>query len=472
MSKLSQSKVWQFLFLAIAVELQCNAALPELTLREVDLAEGLNIALSALHADRLALLCGAGLSMASPSKLPSAAQLAAAAKVKYDALYGTTRPPLSTTIEEQAEFFFQRGELGTVYLRALIDHNAFAGQPNAGHLAIADLLLVQGIQTAVSTNVDTLIETAGQMMFGQIGVGIDKTSVATLPPEISPLLKLHGCWAFDRNNTIWAPGQLSAEPVAGRIDGSKEWLSVRLLDCDLLIVGYFTDWDYLNGVFEHTLGDVRPARVVVIDPSDGAWLATKAPALYALGQRAQSAFCHVNVSGELFLERLRVEFSTSFVRRVLHAGRHLYEDQNGPADPTWMEPALTDADTYWHIRRDLEGCFPNQPAHGHAPPEEPMLGLTLLQLRAHGASADGQYWLLGGRRIRVVRMPNQALYMVQAAFESETAPAIAPDMVIAVGAEALPLPAHIVRAGTTATIARGGAGRWLTRAEAVAELGL
>ena len=50
---------------------------------EISLDEGIEIALTALHADRLALLCGAGLSMADPSNLPNAAQLASEAKRKH-----------------------------------------------------------------------------------------------------------------------------------------------------------------------------------------------------------------------------------------------------------------------------------------------------------------------------------------------------------------------------------------------------
>jgi hypothetical protein len=119
--------------------------------------------LDSLLNDRLSVLCGAGLSMAPPSSLPGAAALAARAKCLYDAQYGSAREPLQIGVEEQAEFFFGRGELATVYFRRLIDPNAFAGPPNPGHYAIADLLLVRAIQSAVTTNVDTLIETAGQL---------------------------------------------------------------------------------------------------------------------------------------------------------------------------------------------------------------------------------------------------------------------------------------------------------------------
>jgi hypothetical protein len=95
--------------------------------------------------------------MADPSNLPSAAQLASEAKRTHDTQYGATRPPLPAGIEEQAEYFFQRGELGTVYLRTFIDPHAFAGHPNAGHTAVANLLLVRAIQIAASTNVAVVV---------------------------------------------------------------------------------------------------------------------------------------------------------------------------------------------------------------------------------------------------------------------------------------------------------------------------
>lgn len=442
-------------------------------MEEITLEASVDLALDSLLNERLALLCGAGLSMAPPSSLPSAAAVGARAKQIYDAQHGRARAPLPVGVEEQAEFFFSRNELATVYFRRLIDPNAFAGQPNPGHHAVADLLLVRGIQTAVTTNVDSLIETAGQLILGQIGIGIDGNGAAALSPDIAPLLKIHGCRTCDPDNMVWAPSQIEVEPVAGRIRSSEQWLRVRLLDRDLLIVGYWTDWDYLNNVLEEALGAVRPARVIVVNPSDAGDFAAKAPALYALGRRATGTFQHVRASGSDFLERLRLEFSRSFVRGVLHAGAVAYQDQAGVAPaPAWTEPADLDNEMLWRIRRDLEGRTPNQPALNRTPPEEALLGLTLLQLRAGGAVADGSYWMLRGRRVRVLRALNQPLHRVKAAFERETAPAVAPDVIIAVGAEAQMLPSNIVRGETLPTIARGDASKWMTRSDAVQELGL
>jgi hypothetical protein len=40
------------------------------------------------------------------------------------------------------------------------------------------------IQTGITTNVDCMVEAAGQLMFGQIAMGIDGLSCAALPPML------------------------------------------------------------------------------------------------------------------------------------------------------------------------------------------------------------------------------------------------------------------------------------------------
>jgi len=442
-------------------------------INEIPLADGIDQVLTSLLADRLALLAGAGLSMAAPFSLPSAVARAAKAKQAYDATYGPTRAPLAADIEEQAEFFFQRGELATVYLRTLIDKDAFAGQPNPGHYAVADLLLIRAIQTAVTTNVDSLVETAGQLLLGQIGVGIDANGVAALSPDTAPLLKIHGCRAADPANTVWAPSQLAVDPVASRVAGSAAWLSNRLADRDLLIIGYWTDWDYLNAVLTSTLGAVNPARVIIVDPADGASFETKAPALFALGERATNGFRHVRMSGSEFLDALRREFSKVFIRRVLNAGSVEFTALSGHApDPAWTDSPDMENDALWRMRRDLEGRNPTEPAKERIPTAGPLLGLTLLQLRARGAIAEDSLWVLNNRRVRVLRAEGKALHRIEAEFEREIAPVVAPEIVIAVGAEAFFLPSNIARVGTAPTIARGNPSRWMTRQEAVQELNL
>lgn len=442
-------------------------------MEEIEFGLGVQSALESLLAERLALLAGAGLSMAPPSNLPSAAAIAADAKRKYDALHGAGSPSLSLDIEAQAEFFFQQGKLASVYFRTLVDPHVFAAPPNEGHFAVADLMLIQGIQTAVTTNVDILIETAGQRLYGQIGTGLDQAEVVMLPPRTAPLLKIHGCRHKDHDNMVWAPGQITSPPVSDRIASSAQWLIQRLADRDLLIVGYWTDWDYLNQVLEQVLDQVRPSKVIVVDPADSATFQAKAPNLYALSGAVEQGFLHVRASGADFLSELRKSFSKTFIRQLISCGSEEFQNRTGaPAPAAITEPPDIDNESLWLMRRDLEGRAPNQPSVMLFPPMECTLGLTLLQLRSSGATADGCYWLLNDQRIRVLRASNELIHRVEARHAREIAPAVSPDIVIAVGADADSLPSDIVRAGSPPTIARGTSSRWLTRQQANEEFGL
>ena len=441
-------------------------------MNEINFQTGIEMVLDLLLTDRLAFLCGAGLSMAAPSNIPSAAELAESAKNKYDATYGNSRPALPPTIDEQTQFFFERGELDTVYLRTYVDHDTFAAQPNLGHFAVADLMLICGIKTAVSTNVDTLIESAGNMLYGQIGVGVSQKGVPKIPIDKSPLLKIHGCWT-DPAETIWAAGQIDKEPIKTNIRKCGQWLETRLTNCDLLVVGYWTDWDYLNEVLQASFETVNLSRVIVVDPCETETFVTKAPVLYKLSHCDDVEFCHVRSPGDTFLDKLRVEFSRSFIRRILHSGKSAYTESTGiEPDNVWLEPVPEDAQVLWQLRRDLEGCNPNEPSKKLNPSEEPLVGLTILQLKARGAVSNGSFWKLGEQIIRVISAANRLLHDVESAFSGEKAPAIALHYTIAVGAESLSLPASIARGSGNGSIVRGPSANWLSRTDAIEEFGL
>jgi hypothetical protein len=437
----------------------------------VSLDKGVEAALGSLVGNRLSLLAGAGLSMAAPSCLPSTAALGESVKRTYEARFGPA--PFGSDIGEQADYFFARDELVTVFLRTLIDKDAFAGLPNQGHAAVADLILVNALKTAVTTNVDTMIETAGQLQFGHVESGIDAYGMALITDGVTPLLKVHGCRQADLATTIWSALQLDEPITKARLAADADWLTQRLANRDVLIVGYATDWDYLNNILSSVLGAVVPACVILVDPADEATLRRKAPDLMALGARASVKFLHVQSSGDVFLDSLRRAFSFSFVRQLLHRGRQEFEDLKGsPPNPSLLEPPDLTSTEYWQIRRDLEGCAPRKPAKESKPSAGPILGMTLLLLRAAGAVPEGSLWKLNGTRIRVLRAEGKALYRVQAEYDRDTAPILAPDIVIAVGAEDLPLPAHLVRGVGSPTITRGASGRWLTRQQAEVELSL
>lgn len=441
-------------------------------LDEIEFQPAVDLALDAIFSSRLALLCGAGLSMGSPSSIPGAAAIAATAKQRYDARYGTTRAPLSPNIEEQAEFFYARGELGSVYIRGLIDRNTFAKPYNKGHEAIADLLIVGGAEAAVTTNVDSLVEAAGTFQYGQVGVCTTRTEALSLAPDQRPLLKIHGCWSRGSEQTVWAPSQATSAPLQQQLADAAQWLEHEIANCDLFVVGYYTDWDYLNTALERALSEVAPARVVVVNPDTTANLLTKAPVLSDLGGRTAGQFLHVRAYGDVFLDAVRLQFSKSFVRQVLTGGAPSFTQATG-AIPASLEPEDASSAEYWSIRRDMEGCASNIPASLKTPPDEPMLGYFLLRLRAAGAVLSGTHWVHNGRRVRVIRSPNKFLHDVVAEHTSEPSTLIAPDYVVAVGAEDSPLLSHVVRgASSVGSFVRGSAARWMTRTQAEGAMGI
>lgn len=446
-------------------------AVTEPGLDAVTLDEAVDLAFHSLLAERLAFLCGAGLSMASPSSLPSAATLAQSIQNRYNATVPGN--PLTANIEEQAEYFWNRGELATVFIRTLIDKHIFSGRPNAAHFAVADFLLTNAADFAVSANVDAMIEMAGSTLFGMIEAGVSADDMAAVDPGVAPLLKIHGCWARDRNHTLWTGQQLTAPPLQARVPQAAEWARNRLMNRDILVVGFFTDWDYLNTILADALHAVQPANLIVVDPDDPANLQTKAPDLYAVGQTAANKFWHVQEGANVFLRRLRLDFSQAFVRETLHGGAAAFQASKGPLPSAHLlDPAETDPDALWRLRRDIEGCLPNQPAMLRRPPNDPQVGLTILELLAAGAAWNQALFELGPEKIRVLRASGKFMHEVESAYARDDAPVVSPDAVIAVGAETLGLPASIVRPASAPSIARGAKPRWLGRAEAVAEFHL
>ena len=91
----------------------------------------------------------------------------------------------------------------------------------------------------------------------QVGASVDRARVAALAPSISPLLKIHGCWS-DPPSTVWAAGQIAAEPIKTRIEECGLWLCNRLLDRDLVIVGYNLPQEAPQA-FSAAVADVFPA---------------------------------------------------------------------------------------------------------------------------------------------------------------------------------------------------------------------
>ena len=97
----------------------------------------------------------------------------------------------------------------------------------------------------------------------------------------SPLVKFHGCLHIDRDKTLWTTQQLADPKIKQRIDTCSDWMKLVLPGKDLLIIGFWTDWGYLNDVLANSLSAGGFNSVTVVDPASSASLQAKAPALWA-----------------------------------------------------------------------------------------------------------------------------------------------------------------------------------------------
>ena len=223
---------------------------------------------------------------------------------------------------------------------------------------------------------------------------MDGAEAARSPNNVSPLLKIPGYWskaARARSHTLWTEEQLGIEPIKSRIQASSAWLKQVLGDKDLLIVGFWTDWSYLNAVLGRSLGTASASRVFVFDISDTAQLETKAPEICALSNAIP--FEHVCISGAQALEELHVRFSQSIIKYLFGPRRQNTKLSGASALSMcrWSLPYLRQ-NSFWKTRRDLLGTKPSQPMLSTSTAGVGVsTGLMVLLLRAAGATFDNSY---------------------------------------------------------------------------------
>lgn len=429
--------------------------------------------LASMDAGRLVILCGAGLSMAPPSSLPSARRVAEMCFDAYQARVDPhIDPALRQNLEALAEHFVGLNTLKAQFIDNLVPWKEFERPPNRGHAAIADFLITKAVVAGLSSNYDKLIERRAWDYGADFRGALDGDQAIACARDQAPLLKFHGCSHIDRGATVWALSQLHDPVVANRINKNKIWMAANLRQKDLLVVGFWSDWDYLNAIIGSTISGLDPVSVTVLDLSDAADLKAKAPDLWALAHQANVTFEHLQESGADALDELRKAFSENYLRQVLIAGRAAFEAATGvQCDPAWLNVLGLDSESLYDWRRDAEGVPAGRPAMTSRPKNGEAVGYFHLLLRRAGAVQESGGYVLAGRRIRVINGAESVLSSVAARFVE--APAISSaDTFVAVGAVDFGLPADVLRSGTPGSVMRPAAiGTWLTVERAQVELG-
>lgn len=430
--------------------------------------------LASMNAGRLLVVCGAGLSMAPPSSLPSARAVAERCFDKYRLEVDPgCDVGLRDNLEALAEHFAATNTLHSVFIEHLVPWRDFVRPSNPGHAAIADFLLTRAAAAGISSNYDILIERRAWNYGAAFRGSLDGDEANVDTVRQAPLLKFHGCAHRDPASTVWAPSQLEDPLISARIERSKIWMAANLRQKDLLVVGFWSDWEYLNAIIGGALADVQPLSVTVVDLSPTDTLEEKAPQLWQIAHANNVHFEHVRESGADVLDELRRAFSMNYLRQVLAAGRTIFEESTGvQCNPDWLEVADYDSETLYALRRDAEGVPAVQPATRIRPGNVEALGYFHLLLRQAGATQRQDGYDLNGRSIRVINGAEAILGSLRTKFIEPPA-AIASDIVVAVGATDLGLPSNVVRGGRTGDLIRpDAAGDWFDLNGARAELNI
>jgi len=430
--------------------------------------------LASIEADRLVAFCGAGLSMASPSDVPGVAGLFATCVPKYEQIIGMQLPAhAKASLEELAKYALGRHELPQIFIHRVIDWYRFIRNPNKGHRAIADLLACKALCAGVTTNVDPLVEQAAtDLGEPHLFAALDGNEASVSCPH-APFLKLHGCCNREKDNTVWCKEQLDEDPLKRRIKASKDWMAGNLLTKDIIFVGFWSDWSYLNSIFEDCIATFQPGFIVLVDPNDQANLETKAPGLWGLAHRNE--FFHVQESGAVFFDELRRRFSKKFLDELVRDSITSYQGLTGnvAAAPVSFDLTSNSEDLY-ALRRDACG----EPI-GQIPrlkrPDRVMniVGVAHQFLVQNGGSLTGASYNIASKTVRVVLGSGQALSRVEAKFEAEPTTPLSPEVVICAGAFPDAAPVNILRGSPPPTVVRAGSrSKWVTFDQAKTELGL
>jgi hypothetical protein len=427
-----------------------------------------------MNAGRLVVLCGAGLSMAAPSNLPSARAVAERCFDKYRLESDPNLDPaLRQDLEALAEHFAGQHTLSSVFIEHLVPWPDFVRQSNAGHAAVADFLITRAAFAGLSSNYDTLIERQAWDYGADFRASLDGVQANVAAVRQGPLLKFHGCAQLDRPATVWTRFQFDDPVVSGRIERTKVWIKANLRQKDLLVVGFWSDWDYLNSLLDEALVGMAPLSVTVVDLSPANVLEQKAPRLWEIAHSTNVTFEHVQESGAAALDELRAAFSTNYMRQVLDAGRAVFEETRGaPPEPALLDIGTLDSETLYGWRRDAEGAPATRPATRIRPGDCEALGLFHLLLRHAGALQRGANYELNGRRVRVINGAGAVLNSLKQRFNEPPA-FVEAEIVVAVGAVDLGVPENIVRSGRPADVIRPSSrARWLVLDGARAELNI
>lgn len=414
----------------------------------------------AIQQTQLTVFCGAGLSMGEPSSVPSAAQLTDELLREYRLTTDTDlservrntledlSPEEDLKLEHIARWALETNQFTSFFL-GTIERTDFFAPTNRGHSAVADFLLTNAVRSAISTNVDWLIERAaldlGQSDFNAV---VKRTDI-NRPRDYADLVKLHGCLKIDREHTVWCDPQLEEDTISARLSDLRQWMEGQLLRSDLLIVGYWSEWPHVRETFVEAIRDIEPPSVYLVDCAEPDMLRSKAPAMAEWVADNEIDFYYLPIRAVPFLDELRERFSRSFCKQLAERTHELMGDFYNDVE---VETPFTDpfdelsTEELYGLRRDYAGVPETEPAPDAQPDAAhyDRVGTLHHYLFEKGASFEGRYYSIGGDLYRLVNSQNRSVPRVLGKYEHER-PSRGIRAYVCVGGEQIPGRRNVVR---------------------------
>lgn len=415
---------------------------------------------------QLAFMVGAGLSMTGKAPLPAAAALLENCVDRMQREFGEAPPAdKCSSLEALCDYLHDIDQLQRLFIHRVVPWGDFkSGAPNTGHLAIADFLLSRRTSAVICTNYDTRIETAAHEL-GENDFSSSVSAAELAPRNHSTFLKIHGCAIRDEQTTVWCPSQLDDQPIAQRIEASKQLVPGWLANKDLVILGFWSDWPHLYDSVCNILAQAEPSTVYVVNPSTSAELSEKAPELWAWAQERN--FVHVEMGAEEFLKEMWTRYGINALRRAFALSADVYTDAFGvqPPDLEGYAEWPRDPLELRGLRADLCGSPRGFPVHDDdlATDTSLLAAAVFRHIIDTGAAIEHDALMYGGHRLRVIGYGG-LMSSIKARYQQEPPANQAETIMVCPGAiDDGGAPTNIVRGETPGDVVRGAVeGNWIS----------
>jgi hypothetical protein len=235
------------------------------------------------------------------------------------------------------------------------------------------------------------------------------------------IAKIHGCCERNPLETVWCAGQRVNPAISQVLEDFRAYMSAALPEQILLIIGFWTDWSHIQESIISATNEYLPNNIYVVDPLSREQLENKAPQLWNSLDAAGKNLFHIRMGGDDFLSSLRLELSAGFISKLIDGAAEDFENNYGhpPTDDRPTKEWL-DSDGWYNLRRDLTGKHRGEPVRHKAlmPGFEPSAAFCKFLLE-NGFSYDGDCWIRGELKMRVVPGNGRGLGIVKKHYESE-----------------------------------------------------